>query len=148
MMRDWRGQTKRRSGVLVTVFVMLAATAQGQSAGGRFDGKWQTTVTCEPLRGALGFSYRFASEIKDGTFRGLHGKEDEPGYLLVEGMIESDGSASLYGKGKTNGKEYTPGRDVATGTEYGYHIKAKFTDRTGTGDRVEGRACTFEFERK
>ena len=27
----------------------------------RFDGKWQTTVSCDPSRGALGFSYRFVS---------------------------------------------------------------------------------------
>jgi hypothetical protein len=138
----------RSSMLLLAAVAWGVATAQPQAPNKRFDGKWQTTVSCEPLRGALGFSYRFASEIKGGSFHGLHGVEDEPGFLLVEGAIEDDGSASLYAKGKSNGKEYTPGRDVATGTEYGYHIKATFTDRSGTGSRVEGRACSFEFVRK
>jgi hypothetical protein len=120
----------------------------GQSGVQRFDGKWQTTVSCEPLRGALGFSYRFQAEVKGGSYRGLHGVEGDPGYLLVEGTIDADGVAALYAKGKTNGKEYTPGRDVATGTEYGYHVNAKFDGKSGTGNRVEGRVCTYEFERK
>ena len=51
----------------------------------RFDGKWQTTVSCEPSRGALGFSYQFISEVKDGKFHGLRGKEGEPSSLLIEG---------------------------------------------------------------
>jgi hypothetical protein len=137
-----------RSAWLFFVLMSLPVPGQTQAGAERFDGKWQTTVSCEPLRGALGFSYRFLSEVKGGSLHGLHGAENEPGYLLVEGAIDADGSASFYAKGKTNGKEYTPGRDVATGTEYGYHIKARFTDRSGTGNRVEGRACSFEFERK
>jgi hypothetical protein len=28
------------------------------------------------------------------------------------------------------------------GTEYGYHIEAKFSKDSGTGKRVEGRACS------
>jgi hypothetical protein len=138
----------RNSILLLATIAWPAAAALPQEANKRFDGKWQTTVTCEPSRGALGFSYQFSSEVKHGSFRGLHGNQDEPGFLLVEGAIDTDGSASLYTKGKTNGKEYTPGRDVATGTEYGYHIKANFSDRSGRGTRVEGRACSFEFERK
>ena len=36
-----------------------------------FDGKWLTTVSCEAARDALGYSFRFVSQVKNGKFRGL-----------------------------------------------------------------------------
>jgi hypothetical protein len=117
-------------------------------AAERFDGKWQTKVSCEPSRGALGFSYQFLSEVKDGNFRGLHGVEGQPGYLLIEGKIDGDGTGTLYATGKTNSKEYAPGRSTPPGTDYGYHIKATFKDTQGTGTRTEGRPCSLEFQKK
>jgi hypothetical protein len=138
----------RNSARRLAILALALSPCLSRAGGDRFDGKWQTTVSCEPSRGALGFSYQFLAKVKGGSFHGLHGTEDQPGYLMIDGAIGDDGSASLYARGKTNGKEYTPGRDVATGTEYGYHIKAQFNDRNGTGTRVEGRPCTFEFERK
>jgi hypothetical protein len=130
--------------------ILVLVLLPGVSVAGpvHFDGSWQTTVSCEPSRGALGFSYRFLGEVKGGNFHGLHGAENQPGYLMVDGAISDDGSANLYATGKTGAKEYVPGRETAPGTEYGYHIKAQFNDRSGTGTRVEGRPCTFEFERK
>jgi hypothetical protein len=133
---------------LFAILALLLLPGVSVAGGDRFDGQWQTTVSCEPSRGALGFSYRFLSEVKGGNFHGLHGTQDQPGYLLIDGAIGDDGSASLYATGKTGAKEYVPGRETAPGTEYGYHIKAQFNDRSGTGTRVEGRPCTFEFERK
>jgi hypothetical protein len=130
------------------VAALLFWPALSLAGGERFDGKWITTVSCDAFRDALGFSYRFASEVKDGNFRGLHGTENEPGYLLIEGKIGDDGAAKLYAKGMTGSKEYVPGRDTPRGTEFGYHIKAQFQDRTGTGTRIEGRPCSLEFERQ
>ncbi|HEY1208600.1 MAG TPA: hypothetical protein VGE85_04475 [Terracidiphilus sp.] len=129
----------------ITLFLLPAVSLAG---GERFDGKWLTTVSCDPSRGALGFSYRFVGEIKDGNYRGLHGTEGEPGFLLIEGKIADDGTARLYAEGRTGSKEYVPGRDTPSGTEFGYHIKAQFNDRSGTGTRVEGRPCTFEFDKQ
>jgi hypothetical protein len=111
----------------------------------RFDGKWQTTVSCEPSRGALGFSYRFISEVKDGKFHGLRGKEGEPSSLLIDGSIRDDGTGDLYAAGKTGSKEFVPGTDTPRGTDFGYNIRAHFDERHGTGTRVEGRPCTLEF---
>jgi hypothetical protein len=122
--------------------------AQVPADAQHYDGKWQTTVTCEALRGALGFSYRFESLVKDGHLRGLRGTEGQPSYLLVEGDIAADGSARLYAKGMTGSKEYVPGRDTQPGTDFGYHVKAQFEEKKGTGTREEGRACSYEFERK
>jgi hypothetical protein len=111
----------------------------------RFDGKWQTTVSCEPSRGALGFSYRFISEVKDGKFYGLRGTEGQPSSLLIDGSISDDGTGTLYAAGKTGSKEFVPGTDTPRGTDFGYHIRAHFDEWHGTGTRVEGRPCSFEF---
>jgi hypothetical protein len=117
-------------------------------AGERFDGKWQTTVSCSSARDAMGYSYRFMSEVKDGKLRGLHGTEGEPSSLLIEGTIDEDGTGKLYATGRTGSKEYVPGRDTPRGTEYNYNIKAHFKDKTGTGKRIEGRPCSFQFDKQ
>lgn len=117
-------------------------------AGEPFDGKWLTTVSCENARDALGYSYRFVSEVKDGNLRGLHGTEGQPSSLLIEGKIDGDGSAKLYATGRTGSKEYVPGRDTPRGTEYSYNIDAHFKGAKGTGTRVEGRPCSFQFEKQ
>ena len=117
-------------------------------AGENFDGEWQTTVSCEASRDALGYSFRFISEVKDGKLRGLRGTEGQPSSLLIEGKIDADGAAKLYATGRTGSKEYVPGRDTPRGTEYNYNIKAQFKGTTGTGTRVEGRPCSFRFEKQ
>ena len=113
-----------------------------------FDGKWLTTVSCEAARDALGYSFRFVSEVKGGNLRGVHGTEGQPSSLVIEGRISADGTAKLYATGRTGSKEYVPGRDTPRGTEYSYSIDAHFKDASGTGKRIEGRACSFEFEKQ
>jgi hypothetical protein len=117
-------------------------------AGEPFDGKWLTTVSCENARDALGYSFRFVSDVKDGNFRGLHGTEGQPSSLLIEGKIDADGAAKLYATGRTGSKEYVPGRDTPRGTEYSYSIDAHFKGTKGTGTRVEGRPCSFQFKKQ
>jgi hypothetical protein len=146
----------RSSAPLVTAIALLLLPApsitQDQSDHSnrtvRFDGKWQTTVSCDASRGALGFSYRFISEVKDGNFHGLRGKQGEPSSLLIDGTIGGDGTGNLYAAGKTGSKEFVPGTDTPRGTDFGYHIRAHFDERHGTGTRVEGRPCTLEFEKQ
>jgi len=135
------------SAALALAFV-VAVFPNFLAAGERFDGKWLTTVSCEASRDALGYSYRFVSEVNDGHLRGLHGTEGKPSSLLIEGKIEADGTAKLYATGRTGSKEYVPGRDTPRGTEYSYNINAHFNDKTGTGARVEGRPCSFQFEKQ
>ena len=116
-------------------------------AGEPFDGKWLTTVSCESAD-ALGYSFRFVSEVKDGNLRGLHGTEGQPSSLLIEGKIDADGTGKLYATGRTGSKEYVPGRDTPRGTEYSYSIDAHFKGTKGTGTRIEGRPCSFQFEKQ
>jgi hypothetical protein len=86
--------------------------------------------------------------VKDGKFRGLHGTEGQPSSLLIEGTIDADGAGKLYATGRTGSKEYVPGRDTPRGTEYSYNIDAHFKGGKGTGTRVEGRPCSFTFEKQ
>ncbi len=155
----------RLSALLLTAIVLLARPgssipqdrADGQNQGPpdqehgapthRFDGKWQTIVSCDPSRGALGFSYTFVSEVRDGTLHGLRGTEGKPSSLLIDGTIEDDGTGKFYASGFTGSKEFVPGVDTARGTSFGYHVRAHFDEKHGDGTRIEGRPCRLEFER-
>jgi hypothetical protein len=132
----------------ITILLLLPGVSIAGARFARFDGKWQTTVSCDASRGALGFSYRFISVVKNGSFHGLRGTENEPGYLLVDGTIDEDGVGKLYAQGKTGSKEFVPGVDTPRGTDFGYHVNANFDERHGTGVRVEGRHCSYEFEKQ
>ena len=141
-----KGNTMRSARLLTSIALLVFPA--GSVAEERFDGKWLTTVSCEGVRDALGYSYRFISEVKDGHFRGLHGTEGKPSSLLIEGTVSADGSAKLYATGRTGSKEYVPGRDTPRGTEYSYSIEAHFKGANGNGRRVEGRPCSLEFEKR
>ncbi len=148
MMNAGRKARLRATLLLVLAPLVLLVSPSAVLAGENFDGKWLTTVSCESARDALGYSFRFVSEAKDGNFRGLHGTEGQPSSLLIEGKIDADGGARLYATGRTGSKEYVPGRDTPRGTEYSYNIDAHFKDGRGTGTRVEGRPCSFQFEKQ
>src|ERR1039458_3581695 len=135
-------------GLLIALGLMLLPSVAGAAEPQRFDGMWQTTVSCAAARDALGYSFRFVSTVKDGVLHGLHGTADEPGSLQIDGKIAVDGVSKLYANGRTGSKEYVPGRDTPRGTEYGYNIDAKFEESTGSGTRIEGRPCTLQFEKQ
>ncbi len=131
---------------LLPALVLLLLPGVSSAAGTqRFDGTWQTTVSCAAARDALGYSFRFISTVKDGVLHGLHGTAGQPSSLQIDGTLEADGTGKLYAKGVTGSKEFVPGRDTPRGTEYGYNIDARFEDATGTGTRVEGRPCSYQF---
>lgn len=137
-----------RSLIRLLAAIVLMILPRLSTAAERFDGKWLTTVSCSAARDALGYSFRFVSDVKEGNFHGLHGTEGEPSSLLIEGKVSDDGTGKLYATGRTGSKEYVPGRDTPRGTEYSYSIQAHFQAATGTGTRVEGRPCSFRFEKQ
>jgi hypothetical protein len=65
-------------------------------AADRFDGNWQTKLTCPPKGNTEGYTWILPSVIQNSNFRGEHGTAGEKGYLLLEGQIKADGSAKLY----------------------------------------------------
>ena len=125
--------------------LLLVADVAWAADANRFDGTWQTTVSCSAARDALGYSYRFASTVQHGVLHGLHGVAGQPSSLQIDGTIEPDGVGKLYAQGRTGSKEFVPGRDTPRGTEYGYEIDAHFAQLMGTGVRVEGRPCSLQF---
>ena len=58
-----------------------------------FDGNWLATISCPNAAGALGYSYQFPAQIRDGVLRGEHLAAGHPGWLMLNGSIRPDGSA-------------------------------------------------------
>lgn len=126
---------------------LLATSLYAADSNVRFDGPWDTVLSCENTSGALGYSFKFVSVVKDGVLHGEKGIKDKPGWLQLDGKILPSGVAKIYADGLVGAAEMAVGRRPA-GTRYGYHIDGKFTESEGTGKRVEGRACSVTFTRK
>jgi hypothetical protein len=131
------------------VLCVLAYPGVVHADGGpkRFDGSWDTILSCSTAAGALGYSFEFLSTVKDGVLHGEKGSKGEPGWLQADGTIPPDGHASLMAKGLVGASEAAVGLRPP-GTQYGYHVEAEFTDTSGKGQRVEGRPCTVTFSKK
>jgi hypothetical protein len=138
-----------------TAFRLLVVSALILNPGNsiaveRFDGHWQTRLTCPPKGNTEGYTWNFPSVIENNTFRGEHGAAGEKGYLLLEGQIKPDGSATLSASGIVTSRKYARGVFAHGGADYSYDVKAQFKETEGTGTRSEGlgivgRTCTFEF---
>ena len=142
---------RRLSFVLAGLILLSGSHALSQSvAGGRFDGKWLTKLTCPPKGSTEGYTWQFPSVIQNSDFHGERATAGEPGYLLIEGKIAENGSAKLSATGIVASRKYARGVFARKGEDYSYNIKAQFKETEGTGTRDEGlgivgRACTFEF---
>jgi hypothetical protein len=128
----------------------LFLVAAFSTAGDRFDGDWQTKLTCPAKGDTEGYAWQFAASIKGGHLRGEHGVAGEPGYLLIEGDVTADGGAKLSANGIAASRKYTRGVFAHSGEAYSYDVKAQFKETEGTGIRnqglgIVGRPCTFEF---
>ncbi len=133
--------------VLGLAFVLLPATLRAAPENARsFDGNWLTTLSCPNASGALGYSYQFPTSVMDGV---LHGERHvgQPGQMIFDGRVQPNGSAEIYARGLVGAPEYTPGQ-IPKGTDYGYHITARFEGSRGSGSRVEGRPCSVTFVRQ
>ena len=63
---------------------------------GRFDGRWEVTLVClKADDGALPFRFEFAAEVKDSVLHGVHGTDGQPGWMMLDGRIGTDGTADL-----------------------------------------------------
>ena len=113
----------------------------------RFDGTWDTVLSCENAGRALGYSYRFSSVVKEAALRGENGTKGKAGWLQLEGNILPDGSAKIDADGLVGSSDAALGK-LSAGTPYHYTIAANFSGESGTGKRVEGRACSVTFTKK
>jgi hypothetical protein len=136
--------------VRITVVCALVFLPGLLIAGEHFDGKWLTTLTCPPKGNTEGYTWKIPSVIQSGNFKAERGTAGEPGYLLIEGAVNEDGSAKLSANGVVVSREYARGVFAHKGEEYSYDVKAQFKETTGTGVRAQGlgivgRPCTFDF---
>lgn len=125
---------------------MAAHTAGAATPTSRFDGDWQTILSCPDSHGALGYSFKFISLVKNGILHGDKGRRGEPGWLQIDGQIDEHGKASLYADGLIGAADFAVGQRPA-GTRYNYHIDALFTATSAEGHRVEGRKCSVVWTR-
>jgi hypothetical protein len=136
---------RRMMALIAMLALLLPETSRSAVENARsFDGNWLATISCPNAAGALGYSYQFPTQIRDGVLRGEHLVAGRPGWLMLSGRIQQDGSADIYAKGLVGAPEYAPGQ-IPKGTEYGYHISARFNGSQRTGKRVEGRPCNADF---
>jgi len=138
----------------------LAAMAQGASsqptaapaadaATSRFDGIWDTTVTCSEVKNnsgriVKGYVIQLQVEVKKGLLHGESGFENAATFFKLDGQIQPDGTAELAARGLTGDPDYTVGREQ-TGTPYVYSVKAHFDAARGSGKRIELRPCDLAF---
>ena len=112
----------------------------------RFDGTWDTAC----LMQQHGWSSRLLLQVSVHGERQhaprREGNQGAAGMAADPGKIEPDGTAKLYTNGLVGASEVAVGHRPP-GTEYGYHVDAKFTDQEGSGKRVEGRPCEVTFSK-
>lgn len=125
--------------------LLLAGSASAEETG-PFDGTWNTVLSCSNFRDALGYSFQFPSVVRNGELHGQKGVRDQSGWLELNGRISAYGTGTIYASGLVGAAPYSVGERPG-GTSYGYHIAAKFSDRAGSGTRVEGRPCSVTFDR-
>ena len=137
------------SRVFLSTLLCLLAVGAGQAAesANRFDGEWDTILSCPNSNGALGYSFEFPSLVKEGVLHAEKGVKGQPGWLQLDGPISPDGSANLYASGLVGAAEMAVGHRPP-GTQYGYHLDVQFNGISAKGQRVEGRPCTVTFAKK
>jgi hypothetical protein len=135
--------------VFLSALLCLLAVRAGQAAesANRFDGEWDTILSCPNSNGALGYSFEFPSLVKEGVLHAEKGVKGQPGWLQLDGPISPDGSANLYASGLVGAAEMAVGHRPP-GTQYGYHLDVQFNGISAKGQRVEGRPCTVTFAKK
>ena len=147
------GYGMRRAALVLVLSAFSSISAHADEKTGtmmpttRFDGLWQTTLSCTNANGALGYSFRFPSTVKNGVLHGEKGRAREAGWLQIDGSLRPDGVGDLYVEGLVGAAPFAVGQRPA-GTPYGYHVDARFSLDHAEGHRVEGRPCTVVWTRE
>ncbi len=142
----------RTGKILCLALACTPALVCGQTAGGPFDGTWTTNMSCDASTHMPAYTWTFVSTITNSSYHGQHGEEGGPGYMVIEGTINADGSAKLHAKGTVQSGKAGLITQMK-GNKYDYYVEAKFSATTGSGKRDEGagilgRPCSFEFTKQ
>jgi uncharacterized caspase-like protein len=123
-----------------------APQASRTLVGGPFDGTWVTQVDCPKAGPAGAFSILVDADVKDGVFHGEKGDKGKPGWFLLDGRVQSNGTVELVARGVVN-SSYLAAGNVPVGSEYGYRVAGRLDGSKGTGERVGGRSCKVTFSK-
>jgi hypothetical protein len=94
-------------------------------------------MACEASEPMPAYQWTFQSRIENGVLHAQHGEEGGPGYLVIDGPINNDGSAKLHAKGTVQAGKAGLVTQLK-GNKYDYNIEAKFTDCDGNGNAGQG----------
>ena len=129
---------------------LLLCGASALAQGSSFDGPWNVVLTCPPHNeeddDAKGYTHRFSGTVVNGELSATHGQDGEPGWHLLHGRIKPNGDASLRLEGIVNNPRHAI-NGAQRGKVYSYRVKAHFEPKSGSGQRVTGRDCSFVFSR-
>jgi hypothetical protein len=124
-----------------------AGAAHAQDSA-RFDGDWAVVLHCpHSSDGALPFTFGFIATVAGGTLHGANGVAGRPGWLSLDGPIQSSGDAALIANGLTGDSKYNI-KQTQRGVPYRYPVSAHFEAASGTGQWVSRRVCVFTFTRE
>jgi hypothetical protein len=137
--------------LLAWQLLAIAVPAGAQQPTRRFDGIWDVVLTCPSEGAAAGYTFRFYARIADGTLHAQYGIASNPASLALDGSLADDGTALLNANGRTGSVEHNVAKfkSASPGTAYSYGVQAKFTDRQGSGSRIDGiRTCNYGFTKR
>ena len=118
----------------------------GPATGKKFDGMWFTMWTCPNLGQYPGYTYQFTGQMAGGVYHGVRGVKGQPSSMVLDGKIESDGTAAFFGEIIVGSS--LVGLGAARGTPSDFHAVATFENSSGSGQRIEGRPCRLSFRRQ
>ena len=112
-----------------------------------FDGTWSVLQVCEKTsEGALGYTWRYDAEVKDGHLVGQYRNKGQSPSMTLDGQIRPDGSATLQAQGISADAEHNI-KFAPAQTPISFQVAAKFDGNKGNGSRLAGRVCKFTFSK-
>ena len=127
------------------VILFLCSLLPLQAYAEAFDGTWSVLEVCESSpEGARGYKWTYPATVKDGYFVGQYRQAGQSPSMSLKGIIKPDGSASLIAHGISDDSDHNI-KFAPAQTPINFEVRANFTGRTGTGERLTGRVGKFTF---
>jgi len=125
----------------------VAAPSSEAADVGRFDGLWEVLLACpNSPDGAAAFTFEFVALVNNGLLHGEKGMAGRPGWLVLDGPIQPDGTAVLDARGVTGQAPYNV-HQTGRGVPYDHLVMAHFDTDRGAGTWATTRVCNFTFTR-
>jgi uncharacterized caspase-like protein len=115
---------------------------------GKFDGKWDVTMSCPNEGDVLGYGRYLTAVVNASIFHAEDLKPGQAGWITIDGEIAIDGKAAFVETGLTGvDPRFTTGHTKG-GMPYSFPVDAQFNESRGTGKRLMGRPCNLRFGKR